>query len=582
MRPRVPLQHTAGDRADRRSPEPGTESNDLERATGTAPVFSGRHGHDFSGVPVHAVTRGNLQAKLKVNAPRDAYEAEANRAAEQVLNMPEPLPLHQDEAQSIPGRPLVQRRVSKQGDAMDAPPIVNDVISSTGQPLNDETRRFFEPRFQHDFSRVRIHSGARAAESAGEVGALAYTVGRHVVFNRGEYAPATNPGKRLLAHELAHVVQQTATGHAGAPAVQRWESCASECPGRDPGEEDRARDDPMLVGELPDLPGLLVANFDIGSGKTKPDLATNTIFKDYWKQMAKAAPLEWEIWGFSDCTGGEKVNESLRLMRARAVNASLPPAAKARVTTVSGADLGDCVAGNESELGRTYNRSAVLKQKDVPPQIEFEDLEVEGDKPPEKEEKPKQKMLPGNLFRVDAPASPGWASVDPTYVFTIRGEPREFPHYLKVRVDDATGSKWNVIAQEGRYNGSDADIDPAKLNGTAAYASAGKIKFDKAGEQLWYGGNGPVEAFTQDTNPVPDGTHDLEIPDFQHSLGSKYGDYATTWFRIGHSGDRYLHPGSVSLGCSTVRETGKWPDIWRYLIRRRKDDNKSVGTIEVV
>ena len=88
------------------------------------------------------------------------------------------------------------------------PPIVHEVLNSSGQPLDAGTRVFMEPRFGHDFSQVRVHADARAAESVRAVNALAYTVGRDVVFGEGEYAPGTSEGRRLLAHELTHVAQQ--------------------------------------------------------------------------------------------------------------------------------------------------------------------------------------------------------------------------------------------------------------------------------------------------------------------------------------------------------------------------------------
>jgi Domain of unknown function (DUF4157) len=88
------------------------------------------------------------------------------------------------------------------------PPVVQEVLGSTGRRLDSSTRAFMESRFGHDFSGVKVHTGARAAESAHAVGALAYTVGRDVVFGAGQYAPHTGEGRRLLAHELAHVVQQ--------------------------------------------------------------------------------------------------------------------------------------------------------------------------------------------------------------------------------------------------------------------------------------------------------------------------------------------------------------------------------------
>jgi Domain of unknown function (DUF4157) len=88
------------------------------------------------------------------------------------------------------------------------PPIVHEVLRSSGQPLDASTRAFMEPRFGHDFSNVRVHADGRAAESAKAVSALAYTVGPHVVFGTGEYGPDTDRGRQLVAHELVHVVQQ--------------------------------------------------------------------------------------------------------------------------------------------------------------------------------------------------------------------------------------------------------------------------------------------------------------------------------------------------------------------------------------
>jgi hypothetical protein len=90
-----------------------------------------------------------------------------------------------------------------------APSIVHDVLRAPGQPLDSGTRSFMEPRFGHDFSPVRIHTDAKAAESARAVNAQAYTVGNNVVFDSRQYAPESYSGRRLLAHELAHVVQQS-------------------------------------------------------------------------------------------------------------------------------------------------------------------------------------------------------------------------------------------------------------------------------------------------------------------------------------------------------------------------------------
>ncbi len=96
------------------------------------------------------------------------------------------------------------------------PPIVHDVLNLSGRPLDPAARAFMEPRFRHDFSHVRVHTDAQAAKSAQAVNALAYAVGPHMVFGAGQYAPDTSPGRKLIAHELAHVLQQPRHDHANS------------------------------------------------------------------------------------------------------------------------------------------------------------------------------------------------------------------------------------------------------------------------------------------------------------------------------------------------------------------------------
>ena len=97
------------------------------------------------------------------------------------------------------------------------PPIVHEVLRSPGRPLDSATRAVMEPRFGHDFSRVRVHADANAGASAGAVNAKAFAVANHIVFNSGEYLPHTVEGLGSLAHELAHVVQQAGDGAATVP-----------------------------------------------------------------------------------------------------------------------------------------------------------------------------------------------------------------------------------------------------------------------------------------------------------------------------------------------------------------------------
>ena len=101
----------------------------------------------------------------------------------------------------------VQRKAAGKG-TFRIPAATHDVLASAGHPLDSGTRDHMERHFNHDFSRVRVHNDAKAAASAQAVRASAYTVGSHVVFGAGRYAPATSSGQELLAHELAHTIQQ--------------------------------------------------------------------------------------------------------------------------------------------------------------------------------------------------------------------------------------------------------------------------------------------------------------------------------------------------------------------------------------
>ena len=102
----------------------------------------------------------------------------------------------------------IQRRAASHGPIGNVPPSVHNVLSSAGRPLDTGTRSFMESRFGQDFGGVRVHNDSQAAESARAVNAHAYTVGQDVVFGAGQYAPDTSKGRHLLAHELAHTVQQ--------------------------------------------------------------------------------------------------------------------------------------------------------------------------------------------------------------------------------------------------------------------------------------------------------------------------------------------------------------------------------------
>jgi hypothetical protein len=132
-------------------------------------------------------------------------------------------------------RASLQRAAASGATPVSAPPVVHDVLRAPGHPLDGATRGFMEARFGRDFGGVRVHTDEQAAASARAVRALAYTVGSHVVFGTGQYQPAQPSGRRLLAHELTHVLQQ---GGGAATSIQRASIAAS--PSLAVGAEDDA------------------------------------------------------------------------------------------------------------------------------------------------------------------------------------------------------------------------------------------------------------------------------------------------------------------------------------------------------
>jgi len=160
---------------------------------------------------------GAIQAKLRISQPGDADELEADRVANHIVNSAQTPTLHRKcscsgstscatcKDEQLKGIHRKESRFSTAVSASGDSPARN---LGTGRQMDSTTRQFMETRFGLDFSDVKIHEDARAAQSASSVNARAYTLGKNVVFNNGEYSPQTQAGKQLLAHELTHVVQQ--------------------------------------------------------------------------------------------------------------------------------------------------------------------------------------------------------------------------------------------------------------------------------------------------------------------------------------------------------------------------------------
>jgi hypothetical protein len=151
-----------------------------------------------------------IHAKLAVSEPGDIYEQEADRIADQVMATP-----------AHPAPPSILRFSGQwKGHMNAAPTSVDQVLASPGRPLEPALRNDMEQRFGHDFSSVRVHSGAAAEQSARDANARAYTAGNNIVFGADGFTPSTQEGRKLLAHELTHVLQQSNAG----TSVQRKDS----------------------------------------------------------------------------------------------------------------------------------------------------------------------------------------------------------------------------------------------------------------------------------------------------------------------------------------------------------------------
>jgi hypothetical protein len=184
----------------------------------------GAHTASATGDCPQCQRRKRLQPKLAIGASHDPLEHEADRIADQVMAGRGHNPANDS--------PLRIQRFSGQaiGDPATAPDSVDRVLATPGVPLEPVVRHNMEARFGYDFSRVRVHSDTASARSARHVHAHAYTAGYDIVFDTGRFAPATTEGRRLLAHELTHVVQQAGV----SAAIQRDASGSSEAP--DAGE----------------------------------------------------------------------------------------------------------------------------------------------------------------------------------------------------------------------------------------------------------------------------------------------------------------------------------------------------------
>jgi hypothetical protein len=208
------LAFSSGDRSPTRA-APTTVSARQPATTGRARLQR-KAGHCACG---GGCPRCGSSSPLKVGAPGDAHEREAESVSDRLMRLA-PTAVA-DTSEPVAGI-TPQARVATSSDAA-APASVHRALASPGQPLASDTRRFFESAFSHDFSTVRVHTDAAARQSAEDLHARAYTLGHDVVLGAGAAATTSPADRRLLAHELTHVVQQ----HGGSSSTV-MRSCSDE------------------------------------------------------------------------------------------------------------------------------------------------------------------------------------------------------------------------------------------------------------------------------------------------------------------------------------------------------------------
>lgn len=248
-------------------------------------------------------TKNRFQAQLRIGPSNDPLEQEADRIAEDVMSTPK-----ERDVTSTP--PRVQRLAGLSTKWSEATPVsVDDTLVRAGRPLEPTLRDTMERRFGYDFSRVRVHTDADAAQSAHDVHAHAYTVGQNIVFGMGKYAPYTHTGQRLLAHELVHTLQQS----VAPPSVAVLQRDSLDIALRSPTVQAFLRGSAILEGFALNRHTLTAAH------KRQLNALAHRL-----KQLLRDQPLGTvEITGHTDATGDEVYNETLGQERADGVAAFL-------------------------------------------------------------------------------------------------------------------------------------------------------------------------------------------------------------------------------------------------------------------
>ncbi|WP_338761576.1 DUF4157 domain-containing protein [Massilia sp. METH4] len=244
--------------------------------------------------PAHCACGGTCprcraKSRLGVGPAGDSFEREADAVADRVMRMPAGARAptvaaggagvqRKCSACESEDEKLVVRAKAAPGGA--APAVVDSVLGGPGQALDGATRRFFDSRFGYDFSAVRVHTGGAAAQSARAINALAYTAGHDIVFGAGQYAPDTDAGRHLLAHELTHVIQQSGGAVPGARLQRQEGATDDEEPEIDFGEVEPSTGvgrPPPEFGERPAEPGCPAVPTNLGDLRPDPPCPTEAV-----------------------------------------------------------------------------------------------------------------------------------------------------------------------------------------------------------------------------------------------------------------------------------------------------------------
>jgi hypothetical protein len=302
-----------------------------------------------------------LQAKLEIGAVDDPLEREADAVAGAVMGMaappaaitPAPPQISRQcaacEEEETPAKLQAKFTASAAPAAGVAPPPVHAVVRQSGRPLDTTTRGFFESRLGVDLSSVRVHADGHAGDAARSIGARAFTVGENLVFAPGEFAPASDGGRHLLAHELAHVVQQR--GGAGVGRVQRapplLKQLKVDVPGPVTAEATNAITPHMHLGVK--MTGPSGVNF-----KGEVTGGANADGEIFFSQVIRNSERRFRM-----ATGGETQPLADKLDGGLSYKSTAVPVATSAITTINETDTpgqGDSRLADPSNPGRASMR----------------------------------------------------------------------------------------------------------------------------------------------------------------------------------------------------------------------------------